>query len=64
MRSRDYFKSIQEVVLASPHVIQSNLSFDEVSESECYIRGTIVITGGYKIHVAEYLLTEPSIDGL
>jgi len=61
---RDYFRRVQEEVLAAPYVIQSRLSFDEVSENECYIRGSLTFVGGFQLHVAEYAITEPNIQRL
>jgi hypothetical protein len=58
VNSRAYFQKVQEAVLAAPHVIQSNLSFDEVTESECYIRGTLTLSEGFELHIAEYVVTE------
>lgn len=59
MNSRAYFRIIQEIIFNAPHVVQSNLTFDEISESECYIRGSLSISGGFELHVAEYVVTEP-----
>ena len=64
MKSREYFAAVQDSILAAPQVIQSNLSFDEVSETECYLRGTLTLTGGYVLHIAEYTVTEPEIKRL
>lgn len=54
MNSRAYYASVQKAILNAPHVIHSDISFDEVSEEECYIRGTLTLTGGYELHVARY----------
>ncbi len=64
MNSRAYFRSVQETVLAANHVIRSDLAFDEISESECYIRGFLTLTGGYELYVAEYVITEPEFKRL
>jgi hypothetical protein len=64
VNSRIYFQEFQETVLAASHVIQSNLAFDEISESECYIRGSLILSGGYELHVSEYVVTEPDIKRL
>lgn len=64
MKPRDYFRQFQETTLAVPHVIQSNLAFDEISESECYIRGALTLIWGFQLHVAEYTITEPDIQRL
>jgi hypothetical protein len=64
VNSRTYFRIIQEIILNAPHVVQSDLSFDEISESECYIRGSLSIFGGFELHVAEYVVTEPEFKRL
>ena len=64
MKAREYYAVIQAAILAAPHVIKSEVSFDEVSETECYIRGTLILTGGYELHLAEYVVTEPEIKRL
>jgi hypothetical protein len=64
VNSRIYFQEFQENVLAAPHVIQSNLTFDEITESECYIRGTLLLSGGFELHVSEYVITDPDIKRL
>lgn len=64
MNSRAYYASVQKAILNAPHVIHSEISFDEVSEEECYIRGTLTLTGGYELHIAEYVITQPEIKRL
>lgn len=64
MNSREYFRYLQETILAAPHVIQSNLSFDEVSNLECYVRGFLVLTGGFELHMAEYVVSHPQVTHL
>ena len=64
MNSREYFKQLQAVILDAPHVIQSNLNFDEISQSECYIKGVLTFNGEIELHIAEYVVTEPNIQRL
>jgi hypothetical protein len=64
VKSRAYYASIQKAVLAAPHVIQMDISFDEISEEECYIKGMLTLNGGYKLHVAEYVVTDPEFKRL
>jgi hypothetical protein len=45
VKAREYYAAIQAVILAAPHVIRSDITFDEVTDSECYIHGTLTITG-------------------
>ena len=64
MKSREYYASLQAAILAARHVIQSDISFDEISEEECYIRGMLILAGGYELHIAEYVVTEPEFKRL
>lgn len=64
MNSREYYASVQKAILAAPYVIQTDISFDEVSEEECYIRGVVTLTGGFELHIAEYVVTEPEFKRL
>ncbi len=64
MNSREYYAAVQAAILAAPHIIQTDISFDEVSESECYIRGILTLAGGYELHIAEYIVTGPEFKRL
>lgn len=64
MKSREYYGTVQNAILAAAHVVQSDVSFDEISEEECYIRGVLTLTGGYQPHIAEYVVTEPKLKRL
>lgn len=64
MKSREYYAIIQAAILAAPHVIRSNITFDEVTDSECYIRGTLTMRGEIELHLAEYTVTDPEIKRL
>ncbi len=64
MKSRAYYASVQKAILAAPLVIQMRISFDEISEEECYIKGEITFNGGYVLHIAEYVVTEPEFKRL
>jgi len=64
VNSREYYAGVQNAILAAPHVIQTDISFDEVSEDECYIRGVVTLRGGFELHIAEYVVTEPEFKRL
>ncbi len=64
MNSREYYAAVQAAILAAPHIIQTDVSFDEVSESECYIRGIFTLTEDYELHIAEYVVTAPELKRL
>lgn len=61
MNAREYYLSLQAVIHAAPHVLHSELSFDEIDTSECYVRGTLLLMNDLELHVAEYVITEPSV---
>lgn len=64
MKAREYYATIQAAILAAPHVIRSDITFDEVTDSECYIRGNLTMTGEIELHLAEYTITNPEIKRL
>lgn len=64
MKAREYYAAIQAAILAAPHVIRSDITFDEVTDSECYIRGILTMTGEIELHLAEYTVTDPEIKRL
>jgi hypothetical protein len=55
VKSREYYASVQKAILAAPHVIQTDISFDEISVEECYIRGVLTLNDGLELHIAEYV---------
>lgn len=61
MNSRAYYLQLLESIHNAPHVISSNLHFEEIDSSECYIRGVITLIGNYELHIAEYVETEPTL---
>ncbi len=61
MNAREYYLSVQAVIHAAPHVVRSEMSFEEIDVAECYIRGTLYLLGDLELHIAEYVLTEPTI---
>lgn len=64
MNARQYYLGVQAAVQAAPHVLRSEIGFDEVDSNECYIRGTLYLLGDLELHVAEYVATEPVIQRL
>jgi hypothetical protein len=64
VNSREYYATLQAAILAAPHIIQTDISFDEVSESECYIHGILTLNGNYELHIAEYVVTAPEFKRL
>lgn len=64
MNAREYYLHIQAVIHAAPHVLRSEVRFDEIDVTECYIRGTLHLLGDLELHIAEYVQTEPGVQRL
>ena len=58
MNARDYYLSLQNAIHAAPHVLRSDMRFEEIDVNECYVRGILTLTGGFELHIAEYVVTE------
>lgn len=61
MNAREYYLSVQAIIHAAPHVVRSEMRFEEIDITECYIRGTLYLLGDLELHIAEYVMTEPTI---
>ena len=61
MNARDYYLRLQNAIHSAPHVIRSDVRFEEIDANECYVSGVLMLMGGYELHVAEYIVTEPSL---
>jgi hypothetical protein len=61
VNARDYYRSVQVAISDAPHVIASDVSFDEIIVNECYIRGVLTLIGSFELHIAEYVTTEPDV---
>ncbi|OGO40078.1 MAG: hypothetical protein A2Z04_03175 [Chloroflexi bacterium RBG_16_57_9] len=61
MNARDYSLGVQAAIHAAPHVLRSEVRFDEIDVNECYIRGVLTLAGDLELHIAEYIVTDPDI---
>ena len=61
MNARGYYLSLQGIIHAAPHVVQSDVRFEEIDINECYVRGGLTLVGGFELQVAEYVITEPAV---
>ena len=61
MNAREYYLDLQGVLYAAPFVLRSDLRFEEIDTGECYIRGVLLLVGGFELHIAEYVMTEPDV---
>lgn len=64
MNARDYYLELQDTIHAAPHVVRSDVQFEEIDTNECYVRGVLALLGGFELHIAEYVVTEPVITRL
>ena len=61
LNARDYYLDLQKAIHANPHVFQSDMKFEEIDTNECYVRGVLMLMDGFELHVAEYVITFPTL---
>ncbi len=59
LNARDYYLNLQNAIHAAPHVLGSDVRFEEIDVNECYVRGVLTLIGDFELHIAEYVVTEP-----
>lgn len=59
-----YFQEWSAVVEAARGIASHDLSFDQRAMDAGYIRGDIYFVDGSRLHVREYVSTDPGIDRL
>jgi len=59
LNARDYYLGLQNGIHAAPHVLRSDVRFEEIDVNECYVRGVLTLIGGFELHIAEYVVTDP-----
>ena len=58
MNAREYYQQLVAMVSALPAIVASNLTYREIDENECYIKGTLVFASGHELHIAEYIIVQ------
>ena len=61
LNARDYYLDLQNAIHAKPYVFQLDMNFEEIDANECYVRGVLTLVGGFELHVAEYVITSPTL---
>ncbi|MEW6667273.1 MAG: DUF6516 family protein [Thermodesulfobacteriota bacterium] len=64
MNARDYYLSLQAAIHAAPHVLRSDMRFEEIDINECYVRGVLSFIAGFELHISEYVVSEPTVTRL
>lgn len=59
MNVQAYYRHLTEIIAECPLVTSSDIAFREIDANECYVKGVLYLTGGYTLHLAEYVITEP-----
>lgn len=59
MNARTYYVGLLDAIHAAPHVITSEIRFEDIDVNECYVRGVLTLLEGFTLHIAEYVITEP-----
>jgi hypothetical protein len=61
LNARDYYLELQQAIHAAPHVLRSDVRFEEIDVAECYVRGVLTLIDGFELHIAEYVVTDPDV---
>jgi hypothetical protein len=64
LRIESYFQRIREIFDACPFVQSSELTFDQRSSHEGFIRGTMYFRDGSLLHLREFIDVETSVERL
>jgi hypothetical protein len=59
VNARNYYLTVQSAVHAAPHVLRSDMRFQEIDVNECYVSGILLLVGEFELHIAEYVVTAP-----
>ncbi len=55
MNAKEYYRQIARLVSETPAIADSEITFREIDENECYIKAILRFGSGYSLHVAEYV---------
>ena len=61
MNTREYFRWLQQALAEKTFILDIDLRLSEIDIDQCYVRGTLTLSNGYQLHVAEYVITAPVI---
>ena len=64
MRIESYFQRIREILDACPFIQSSELTFDQRSSHEGFIRGNLYFRDGSLLHLREFLDVEIAVERL
>ncbi|NUQ38138.1 MAG: hypothetical protein HUU23_10130 [Caldilineales bacterium] len=62
MTAREYIAEVQAAIGQAVHVLLFDVRFDEIDVDECYIKGVLMLRGGYQLYIAEYVITGPKFE--
>jgi hypothetical protein len=62
LNARTYYVGLLDAIHAAPHVIASEIRFEDIDVNECYVRGILTLLEGFALHIAEYIITEPVLN--
>lgn len=62
MQPIEYYAELLGLVRRSPYILDANVTYASGAESECVVRGVLQLVGNLRLHIAEYVITNPSID--
>jgi len=62
LNARTYYVGLLDAIHTAPHVIASEIRFEDIDVNVCYVRGALTLLEGFTLHIAEYVITEPILN--
>jgi len=56
--AREYYLSIIQALTSFPFTVEVRLAFDEVTETECHIHGSLLLERASVLYISEYTNTQ------
>jgi hypothetical protein len=61
VNAREYHQAILQVIGDATFVLGTDISVSEIDVNVCYVRGTLFLPNDCELHIAEYVITFPSL---
>lgn len=61
MSPSDYYLDLLGRVFRNSYVVENGLQYEQPTDIACHVFGILTLRGGYRLHVSEYVETNPEI---
>jgi len=55
VNAQDYYRQLVALIGSVSSIVASEVSFREISGTECYVKAALTLPKGYELHLAEYV---------